>query len=88
MSGIINTVINCCNAVISAIGFILQSIIMLLPDSPFNFIMEASFLSDFSANLGWILPISECISTLELWIAAIIVYYCYQGVMRWIKMIE
>lgn len=87
VNAVINQVINCCNAIISAIGFILQSLILLLPVSPFKYIMDFSIMGDYADYLCWIIPIPEILSTFELWIACIILYYAYQGIMRWIKMI-
>lgn len=87
LSGLGNFFINLGNHVISCLGLIVAAIMQLLPDSPFLFVMQSP-IGQYAAYLNWILPISECIATLEMWLSAIIVYYAYQAVLRWAKAIE
>lgn len=87
LSGLGDFLIGLGNHIISGLGLILSAILQLLPDSPFVFVMESP-IGDYAATLSWILPIKECIATLELWLAAIVIYYCVQAVLRWIKAIE
>ena len=87
LSGLGNFFINTGNHVINGLGLLLSAIMQLLPDSPFLFVMESP-VGEYAATLNWILPISECIATLELWTSAIVIYYCYQAILRWVKAIE
>lgn len=59
-----------------------------LPDSPFQ-----AFLIHFKTipalgYLNYFVPVSEMIVILESWLAAILVFYIYQLVLRWVKLIE
>lgn len=72
---------------IEGLGEILKLVLALLPDSPFRFVMTSP-IGEYISMLNWILPIKECLATLQLWAAAILVYYMYAAVLRWIKAIE
>ena len=87
LSGLGNFFVTLGNYTISALGLVVSAVLQLLPDSPFLFVMDSP-VGQYAAYLNWVLPIRECIGTLELWISAIIVYYCYQAVLRWAKAIE
>lgn len=87
LSGLGNFLISVGNHIISGLGLVVSAILQLLPDSPFLFLMDSP-VGQYASYINWILPIRECIATLELWISAIIVYYCYQAVLRWAKAIE
>lgn len=87
LSGLGNFLISVGNHIISGLGLVVSVILQLLPDSPFLFLMDSP-VGQYASYINWILPIRECIATLELWISAIIVYYCYQAVLRWAKAIE
>lgn len=87
LSGLGNFFINLGNHIIGGLGLIVSAIMQLLPDSPFLFVMESP-IGQYAQYINWILPVKECIATLELWLSAIIVYYAYQAVLRWAKAIE
>lgn len=78
--------VNICNWFINAVGVALQAVILLLPESPFQKIMIE--MPDVFISINWLFPISEMLGTLETWLAAIIVYYGYQVILRWVKAIE
>lgn len=78
--------VNIFNWFINAVGVALQAVILLLPESPFQKIMIE--MPDVIINVNWLFPIAEILSTLETWLAAIIVYYGYQVILRWVKAIE
>jgi len=69
-----------------------QYIINLLPSSPFQ-IIDNSFLNDVLGDdwlgwLNWLLPLKQILAILQLWVSAIVVYYIYQAILRWVKAIQ
>lgn len=77
--------------VFNAIGKALQQallwVVNLLPDSPFKLI-DNSPVSDLLPYINFFIPFDFVIATLELWLAAIAVYYIYSVVLRWVKAIN
>lgn len=62
-------------------------VVNLLPDSPFQAISNSD-VSEFMVGLNWIFPITEILAIMQLWTSAIMVFYIYQAILRWIKAIE
>ena len=65
------------------------TVINLLPESPF------SFLTDYGAPaalvmsyVNWFIDFGTIIRMLSAWVACILVWYGYQIVLRWIKVVE
>ena len=59
-----------------------------LPLSPFT-----QFIDQFSnlpalGYLNWFFPVKECITVMEAYLVAVGIYYLYQMIMRWIKVIQ
>ena len=72
---------------IDALNWALSKIFFFLPESPFK-----GVLSDFADNevlqyINWFLPVGEIVGILALWLTAIIGFYAYQVILRWIKAI-
>ena len=67
---------------------IISWVMALLPDSPFQTITVSSDVQPYLSALNWLIPISFMLSTMELWLSAIAVYYIYQAVLRWARAIE
>lgn len=66
----------------------LQAIIFaLLPDSPFQFELPAN-IKELLGYINWIVPFYMVGNTLLIWTSAILVYYAYQTILRWIKSIQ
>lgn len=82
-----NFFVDMINLIISALGAVLSGILYILPSSPFTGIFNNSSISSYLAGLSWIIPFGLMISVLETWLTAITVYYIYQIVLRWIKVI-
>lgn len=66
---------------------ILSWVLALLPDSPF-LQLDNSPVKPYLSALNWIVPVNFMISTMELWLTAIAVYYVYQAVLRWARAIS
>ena len=84
---LINLLINFCNFIISSCGEILTVIFALLPNSPFNYI-DMSGLTNFLGYINYLIPVTEIVAILTLWCSAIGLYYIYQIVLRWVKVVE
>lgn len=59
-----------------------------LPDSPFVMISKNSQITELLSYLNWVIPIDFMISTLELWLVAVGIFYVWQILLRWVKAIE
>lgn len=66
------------------------NVINLLPESPFLVLEELSSSEFYQwlKFLNWFIPISTFVSIFEAWLVGIGIYYVYQVVLRWIKVIE
>lgn len=82
-----NFFIDLINWIIKALGSVLSWIINLLPNSPFT-ILDNSSVTQYLSGLSWFIPFQQIISILEAWLAAIVIYYLYSAIMRWIKVIS
>lgn len=80
MEGILDTVMN-------GLEDAAKWVVMLLPSSPFTAI-STSAIQPYIQNLGWILPIPEMLAVLQAWGTAVGVYYVYQAILRFTKMVE
>lgn len=79
-------------AVVNFLSEAIKYVVLLLPDSPFVFLEESSFIPEqvraVLPALNWVFGISSIVGILELWLTAVAVYYVYQAILRWIKAIE
>ncbi len=66
------------------------SIVELFPASPFTVLDELgnSEVYEWLRMVNWFVPIGTFVSILEAWLTCVAVYYVYQIVLRWIKVIE
>lgn len=66
------------------------SIVELFPASPFTVLDELSNseVYEWLRMVNWFIPIGTFVSILEGWLVCVAVYYAYQIVLRWIKVIE
>lgn len=77
---------------------ILINIVNLLPESPFATIFDGlvnGFPADFPYTLAfvlnflnWLFPISAIMELFSAWLFAIAIYYVFQIVLRWGKVIS
>ena len=73
--------------IIDGLGDTLESILSILPDSPFIAI-DNSPVSEYIGYINWIVPMTEIIAILQVWVVAIATYYLVVIVLRWIKAIQ
>ncbi|MDO4495870.1 MAG: hypothetical protein Q4B62_08845 [Clostridiaceae bacterium] len=67
---------------------VLCNILNLLPDSPFEFLAQTGYIYKYLQYLNWIVPVSFFVSTLQVWLVAVAIYYVWQLILRWLKAIE
>ena len=74
------------NFILDSATTFLTSILNLLPQSPFLAISNVA-VAQWLPSLNWIIPIAEIIAILQAWVAAVLVFYSFKIIMRWIKVI-
>lgn len=63
----------------------------LLPESPFSMLdslVPTGEIAEWLGFVNWFVPIYSFVAILEVWLAAVAVYYAYQLVLRWLGAIE
>lgn len=68
-----------------------SQVIMKLPESPIVAgLGEAgsSPIDDWMPMVNWFVPFGTLLTILGVWLSAVAVYYLFQIVLRWIKVIE
>lgn len=66
-------------------------VIMKLPESPIVAGLEAAGdtpILDWLPMINWFVPFRTLLAILSVWLTAISVYYLFQIVLRWLKVIE
>lgn len=66
---------------------LLALVMAFLPSSPFQMAIQSVGSIPYLSYLNWFFPVTECIAVLEVWLSAIVIYYVYSAIMRWIKII-
>lgn len=66
------------------------SVINLFPASPFTILDELSnsIVYEWLQYLNWFIPVNTFVGILEAWLVCVGIYYGFQIVLRWIKVIE
>ena len=59
----------------------------LLPQSPFTGVITYLGSLPYLGYIAWFLPISQIIATATLWLTAIAIFYFYQVILRWIRLV-
>ena len=72
----------------SFINEIQAVIFALLPDSPFLNLSVPKDIRDILGYINWVVPFYMIGNVLLTWTLAIVVYYSYQTILRWIKSIQ
>jgi len=74
--------------IIDGLVALLKTVIGLLPSSPFASVYNLTIDNELLQFLAWIVPYPQIIAVLQAWLATITVFYLYQIVMRWVKVIS
>lgn len=59
----------------------------LLPDCPFEGYISAIGDNDLLKYINWIIPVGDFVTIGLSWLVAIGVFYLYQVVLRWLKVV-
>lgn len=78
---------NFCNWLSDKINELQAILFALLPDSPFQLSFPPE-VQELLCYINWLIPFYLFGNTLMVWCAAILIYYSYQTIMRWVKAIE
>lgn len=76
-------IIRIINIVIEKVGQALQMILMILPDSPFIYVMNLE--SEWLGYINYFFPFTAAIAHLELFLLAVALYYVIRIALRWVK---
>lgn len=60
----------------------------ILPRSPFRGFIDSIGQLPFLGWLNWFVPVQDLIEIFAAWLAAVAVFYLYQIVLRWVKVIQ
>lgn len=75
---------SCFNWLTNELSNILSWICFMLPDSPFK-LLDFTPLRDFLPYINYFVPLDFIINLLTAWGSAILLYYGFHMVLRWIK---
>ena len=76
------------NSIIAAIAYLGNTIIRLLPNSPFSVVNIRFIPEQLFEALSWIIPFETIMTIFASSLVAVGVYYVYQVIMRYIKAIK
>lgn len=80
----VNTLLQWMQTLVQKLG---RKILALLPLSPFRSFIDSWQAPQYLGWLNWFFPVSTIITILNLWLAAIALFYLYSIIMRWVKII-
>lgn len=63
-------------------------ILSVLPHSPIQIYLASFSELPYLGWLNWFFPVSACIKIGEAWLVAISLFYIYQVILRWVKVID
>lgn len=78
---------NVFNAIMEVLNTALNYIFAFLPESPFKSIISEIGAIPFLPYINYFIPIDKLLAMTSIWLGAIVVFYVYQIILRWIKAI-
>ena len=72
----------------SFLDSIVAVILTLLPDDPFKSFIDNIAISPYLSTINWIIPVGTFVTIATAWVTAIGVFYVYQLVLRWAKVVS
>lgn len=66
----------------------LNTILFLLPNDPLMSYLDVVEDIKFLKYLNWFIPINDFIAIGEAWLAAIVIFYCYSAILRFVNAID
>lgn len=79
---------NIWQSITSAVYSLIQAMINVLPDSPFDTLAQIPEVTTIVKWLNWVVPIQFFLSSMAAWLSAISIYYIYSVIMKWIKLVS
>ncbi|MEM0173670.1 MAG: hypothetical protein QXI16_04090 [Sulfolobaceae archaeon] len=76
------------NWITSSLDYVLSFVLAMLPDSPFQIITRNNTVIEYLGYVNYFIPMTEILGILQLWITAVGVYYVYQAILRFAKVVE
>jgi len=67
---------------------IVAVILTLLPNDPFKSFIDNMAISPYLGYINWIIPVGSILTIATAWVTAIGVFYVYQLVLRWAKVVS
>lgn len=69
---------------------IINAILLILPNSPIQtFITTYDVeLNQYLGYINWFIPIGTILDITLAWIGAITIFYLYQTILRWVRVVE
>ena len=82
------TLKNIWNSITDLVDEIVNSVVLLLPDSPFVDIEIPDEVLSLMGYVNYFVPISAMLGIGSAWLIAIGTYYLYQTILRWTQTIK
>lgn len=79
------------NTILEGLVLVVNSLVSIFPDSPFKSAIDSVTTGLGSTLLGYVnyfIPVSEMLSILSVWVAAIVFYYAISTILRWVRAIS
>lgn len=67
---------------------VIDGILGLLPNSPFQALLQRMEALPYLPVLNWFIPIAEIAYVTGLWLGAIVIYYVYSALLRFVRAIK
>lgn len=65
-----------------------DAILSLLPNSPFQYMLQNMTALPYLPVLNWFVPVAEIVYVTSLWLVAIGIYYVYSAILRFVRAIK
>ncbi|ODA38724.1 hypothetical protein [Desulfosporosinus sp. BG] len=73
------------NSLLSLIAAAITAILSLLPSSPFAWNLDGA--SPVLTWIFWLIPIPQMLTTMTLYISAVVAYFVVRIALRWLKVV-
>ncbi|WP_068964069.1 hypothetical protein [Desulfosporosinus sp. BG] len=73
------------NSLLSLIAAAISAILSLLPSSPFMWNLDGA--SPVLTWIFWLIPIPQMLTTMTLYISAVLAYFVIRIALRWLKVV-
>lgn len=73
-----------------AVTGIINTLLGLLPRSPFRPLIDALELPASAQVMGWLnwfFPVADCLEIFAAWLAVMVLFFLYRVLMKWVKLL-